>query len=262
MINRNFSDKEQLIKWSREFHTGHPFRFLVIDNFSDYDFAECLSREFPALNNMDVTYKGINEQKSEHSNFAQLHSSFTDLKSQITNPQFINIIEKISGISSLETIDDRYGCGLHQGGANSFLDIHVDYNLHPVKKKQRRLNLIIFLNPEWREEWGGNLEFWNKDVTQCMHSISPIFNRCVLFECTDHSYHGYSKIKCPASTTRKSFYQYYFSEPEQKLFFHDTIFKNKPQEPIIKKFVVAIKETAKNWVKRIFYYLGLTNFLK
>ncbi len=75
-----------------------------------------LSKELPSLNNMNKTYKGINERKSEHSNFSQLHSCFTDLKNKLTTLQVTNFIEKISGISSLETIDDRYGYGLHQGG--------------------------------------------------------------------------------------------------------------------------------------------------
>ena len=81
---------------------------------------------------------------------------FLQLKKFLFDRQFIKKIEEISQIKNLQVIDDRFGQGLHQGGDDSFLDIHIDYNLHPVKKKQRRLNLLIFLNERWPTEWGGN----------------------------------------------------------------------------------------------------------
>lgn len=262
MFNENLLDERKINAWKQQFNNAVPFRFLVIDNFLDPAIAAQLSREFPALEKMDVNYKGINEKKSEHSNFETLHPVFRELRNRITHPAITGAIEKIAGIEALETIGDRYGYGLHQGGTNSFLDIHVDYNLHPLRKKQRRLNLIIFLNPEWRPEWGGALEFWNREVTACVQSISPVFNRCVLFESHDYSYHGYSKISCPEHISRKSFYLYYFSAPGQRLLFHDTIFRATPDEKAIKKPVVYIKELVKNFIKRILYHTGLNRLMK
>lgn len=84
-------------------------------------------------------------------------------------------------INNLMIISDRYGSGLHQGGNGSFLDIPIDYKLHTIEKKQRRLNLIIFLNQNWEKEWGGYLEFWNAGGTKCDASIKPKFNKYVLF---------------------------------------------------------------------------------
>jgi len=262
MFIDTITDEEQINGWKKKFNEASPFRFIVIDNFLDLELAGHLSTEFPSLNEMDVNYNGINERKSEHSSFDNLHPSFKNLKRILAQRKITETIEKIARIDNLQVIEDRYGIGLHQGGRNSFLDIHVDYNLHPIKKKQRRLNLIIFLNREWQEEWGGSLEFWSKDLSQCMQSILPVFNRAVLFECTEYSYHGYSQITCPENTTRKSFYQYYFSEPEQKLIFHDTIFQNKPIEAPLKRAVVISKEFTKNFMKRILYYSGLNRFLK
>lgn len=255
-------DEPQINAWSQAFQEALPFRFLVIDDFLDPELARRLANAFPSLQKMEVNYAGLNERKSEHSNFELLHEDFNNLKKNLSSSDFTSIVERISKIENLETIGDRYGYGLHQGGKNSFLDIHVDYNLHPLRKKQRRLNLIIFLNDDWQEDWGGALEFWNGDVSECMQSILPVFNRCVLFECHDHSYHGYSKITCPETVTRKSFYLYYFSEPGQRLIFHDTIFRNKPKEPLAKKIRVHLKETTKNFIKRVFYYAGIKKFLK
>ncbi len=249
-------------QWALKFNHAKPFRFLVIDNALDNALAESLSENFPTLDTMSVKYKGINEMKSEHSNFALLHPDFSLTRDLLSSAEVISKIEKISNIHDLLCIHDRYGYGLHQGGRNSFLDIHVDYNLHPLEKKQRRLNFILFLNKEWKEEWGGALEFWNKDVTICEQSILPKFNRAVIFECNEYSFHGYSQINCPADITRKSLYHYYFSEPSKKLLFHDTIFRNTPKQNLSKKIIVTFKEAAKNLVKRVLFHLGLNKFLK
>lgn len=255
-------DEKQLKEWQQKFNAAKPFRFLVIDNFLESSFALELAESFPSLEEMNISYKGINERKSEHSDFDKLPAIFSEFKKNISSPSITAAIETITQIQNPELINDRYGFGLHQGGRDSFLDIHVDYNLHPIKQKQRRLNLILFLNSEWQEDWGGTLEFWNKDVTRCEESILPVFNRCVLFECSECSFHGYSKINCPEGVTRKSFYQYYFTNPQEKIVFHDTIFKNKPEESVGKKIVVPIKETLKNTIKRLLYYLKLKRLLK
>ena len=94
---------------------------------------------------------------------------------------------KVTGIPGLQTIEDRLGYGLHQGANQSFLDIHIDYNLHPLRKLYRKLNLIIFLNESWESNWGGHLELWDADVANCVQSIAPVFNRCALFECSEIS---------------------------------------------------------------------------
>lgn len=262
ILSDQWTRNEKIKEWTSAFNNAAPFRFLIIDNAIDPVLAEKLSMEFPSLDQMKVKYKGINESKSEHSDFDSLHPAFQTLKEGFSTKAVLSTIEKISRIPILEAIHDRFGYGLHQGGRDSFLDIHVDYNLHPTHKKQRRLNLILFLNKDWQESWGGALEFWNKDVSQCMHSIPPLFNRCVIFECNEISYHGYSRIMCPENQSRKSFYHYYFSEPSKKLIFHDTIFKNKPEEKFSKKIVVTAKETAKNMVKRALYHLGLNRLLE
>jgi Rps23 Pro-64 3,4-dihydroxylase Tpa1-like proline 4-hydroxylase len=261
MFNKLLCDEKQLQKWKEEFNNAKPFRFLVIDNFLEPKLAIDLSKAFPSLGQMNVNYKGLNEQKSEHSEFDNL-PEFTELKKILSCYQITTAIEAITQIENTELINDRFGYGLHQGGKNSFLDVHIDYNLHPTEKKQRRLNLILFLNEHWEKNWGGALELWNKDVTVCEQSILPTLNRCVLFECNEYSFHGYSKINCPDGITRKSFYQYYFTEAKSKIIFHDTIFRSRPQESLAKKILVPVKETSKNTVKRVLYYLGFSKFLK
>jgi Rps23 Pro-64 3,4-dihydroxylase Tpa1-like proline 4-hydroxylase len=244
------------------FNSNKPIRHLVIDNFLDKEIAGLVYQHFPPIAEMKTHYKGINEKKAEHSDFNKLNPSFEQLHQALSSAAFVKWLQVVTGIDSLETINDRLGYGLHQGADQSFLDIHIDYNLHPIKKLYRKLNLIIFFNKQWEDDWGGHLELWDANVRNCIQSIPPVFNRCVLFECSNISYHGYSKIHVPEGVTRKSLYQYYFIPVPDNTSFHDTTFKPRPQESLVKKIGTYSKDYAKNSAKKILLKLGLKNFLK
>ncbi len=262
LINPNILTAQHRKDLYLQFCSNKPIRHLVIDNFLNKDFATLISTHFPAMEEMKIHYHGINEKKSEHSDFNNLDLSFSQLHAALSSNVFIGWLKQVTTIEKLETIDDRLGYGLHQGGNNSFLDIHIDYNLHPLKKKYRKLNFILFFNQPWKTEWGGHLELWDEKVKNCVQSISPVFNRCVIFECSDVSYHGYSRIVVPAGITRKSYYQYYFIPIEDRIAFHDTIFKPRPQESTLKKLLTVTKDFSKNSAKNFFLKLGWKRFLK
>jgi Rps23 Pro-64 3,4-dihydroxylase Tpa1-like proline 4-hydroxylase len=244
------------------FCSNKPIRHLVIDNFLQPAIADTIYRNFPPLQEMKTHYKGLNEKKAEHSDFAKLHPSFEQLHQALSSETFTKWLQQVTGIPSLHTIDDRLSYGLHQGGHNSFLDIHIDYNVHPIRKLYRKLNFIFFLNPEWESGWGGNLELWDKDVKNCVQSISPLFNRCVIFECSDISYHGYNRINVPEGITRKSYYQYFFIALPEDISFHDTIFRPRPQESLLKKTGTYTKDFVKNTAKKVLLKLGWKRLLK
>ncbi|MBS1948262.1 MAG: 2OG-Fe(II) oxygenase [Bacteroidetes bacterium] len=246
----------------KKFDEGIPFRHLVIDDFLDSSFAQELLGSFPAIGSMKTQYDGLNERKAEESDFNKLDGCFTELHNVLSSAEFISWIEKITSLKPLGTVNDRLGCGLHQGGNNSFLDIHIDYNIHPIKKISRKLNLLIFLNPEWHEEWGGYLELWDGKVKNCIQKIKPSFNRAVIFECSEISYHGYSRITVPPNITRKSYYQYFFLALDQRGTYHDTIFKPKPKDKLLKRAAIPVKEFCKNSIKKILYRAGLKKFLE
>ncbi|MEO5563221.1 MAG: 2OG-Fe(II) oxygenase, partial [Chitinophagaceae bacterium] len=217
VFSRALFDIEYSKKQNTLFNSNKPIRHLVIDNFLQAPIANAIYENFPPMKEMNTHYKGINEKKAEHSDFGKLHSSFQQLHLALASAEFINWLEQVTGISALETIEDRLGYGLHQGADKSFLDIHIDYNLHPIKKMFRKLNFILFFNKQWENDWGGNLELWDKDVKNRVQSIAPIFNRCVIFECSEISYHGYNQISVPEGITRKSCYQYYFTPASENI---------------------------------------------
>jgi hypothetical protein len=110
------------------------------------------------------------------------------------------------------------GGGLHSHSSGGKLNTHLDYSIHPKLKLERRLNLLIYVTPNWDEKWGGDLGFWEKDPGKdapglLRKSISPFFNRAVLFDTTQNSWHGLPEpINCPSSVTRNSLAVYYLCD--------------------------------------------------
>jgi hypothetical protein len=210
---------------------------------------------------MKKHYKGINEKKSEESDFNKLHISFQKLRTNMSSQSFISWLEKLTGIENMSVPGDFRGAGIYQGGNGSFLDTHIDFSIHPTLNLQRRINVLLFFNKGWQENWGGNLELWNETVTACVGRFTPVFNRCVIFECSDISYHGYDKITAPAGMVRKSFYLYCYSPVINHVKYHDTFFKLNPGVNTAKKLTTAFKEEIKKLVKSSLRQLGLQKLL-
>ncbi|MEQ8423791.1 MAG: 2OG-Fe(II) oxygenase, partial [Cyclobacteriaceae bacterium] len=106
-----------------------------------------------------------------------------------------------------------FGGGLHQSTHGAFLDVHVDFNIHPETGFHRRLNLILYFNKNWKPEYEGKLELWDMTKKTRLENYSPNFNRCVIFETNEYSYHGHPKpLNTPPGTTRKSMALYYYTK--------------------------------------------------
>ena len=103
---------------------------------------------------------------------------------------------------------------MHQSQRGGYLNIHADFTVHPHKRQwRRRVNLLIYLNKDWQPEYCGDLELWSRDMKECVQKIRPIFNRCVIFNTDEDSFHGLpDPIQCPEEMTRKSIALYYFTE--------------------------------------------------
>jgi hypothetical protein len=130
------------------------------------------------------------------------------------------------------------------------LKIHADFNKHPKTKLDRRINILIYLNKEWKEEYGGHFELWNKDMTSCERKIKPDFNTLAIFSTSDFSYHGHpNPLLCPETMSRKSIALYYYSNgrPSQDIHSglqdHGTLFKARKNETMDNE----VKETKTNY---------------
>jgi hypothetical protein len=136
----------------------------------------------------------------------------------LAHPAFMDYLERITGISPLFPDKELNGGGLHEIHAGGYLNVHVDFNFHPASKQHRRLNLIVYLNERWEEDWGGLLELWPTDFSAAAARIVPLANRMVLFETSEVSYHGHPvPLAPPEGVTRKSLAVYYYSAWPKKV---------------------------------------------
>jgi len=113
---------------------------------------------------------------------------------------------------SLEHDPYAHGAGVHNHPRNGRLNMHVDYEEHPVTSKFRRLNVILYCNTEWREEWGGDTQLWDKDMQTCVARSYPRPNHAIVFSTSGTSWHGVpDKILCPPTESRRTLAFYYVS---------------------------------------------------
>jgi hypothetical protein len=135
-----------------------------------------------------------------------------DLLREFNSPGCLQFLETLTGIGNLMSDPYFEGGGLHQIEPGGFLKVHADFNWHPRLRLDRRLNLIVYLNKDWREEYNGHLELWDRSMSRAVRKVLPVFNRAVVFSTTSWAYHGHpEKLACPSGQTRKSLALYYYT---------------------------------------------------
>lgn len=195
-----------------------PFPHLVIDGFLDERQALQLSSDFPAFDSQVWhTYDNAIEVKKTCNNWhvftPALYRFFYDMSS-------LECIFPFQTLTKCRLFPDYglHGGGLHIHGAGGKLNTHLDYSIHPKLGLERRLNLIVYLNPDWQESWGGSLGLWRDDngkPGELVKSIAPLFNRAVVFDTTG-AWHGLPEpITCPEGQYRKSLAVYYLCDPRE-----------------------------------------------
>jgi len=195
-----------------------PFKYFVIDNFLKADLAHTLSKQFPSHSSEKwFAYDNPLERKKAIQNWGLFPPETYQLFLSLCCEKFTNKLRKLTGDECLKPDYGLHGAGWHMSKRGDHLNIHQDYSIHPMANMQRKWNIIIYLTPNWKKEWGGNLEFWNHNeetnqANQKEVSIDCVFNRAVLFDTTQNSWHGFPEtIKCPQGIYRKSIAMYYLS---------------------------------------------------
>jgi hypothetical protein len=211
-------------KWSdvaklgSAYRSAQPFPHFVFDDFLPESAAQRLHQEFPGPSDLIWTqYKHVNSNKLGKSDMAQFPAVIRAAVEEFLSPAFTEWLSRLTGIPDLIADPGLEGGGLHQIERGGFLNIHADFDSHYRNSSwARRVNLLLYLNPNWDDKWEGSLELWDDQMKSCQKRISPLFNRAVILSTDADSFHGHpEKLQCPVGVTRKSIALYYYTLRKQ-----------------------------------------------
>jgi len=222
----------------KSYQGADPFPHIVIDDFLDANTIKEVEQEIRSMpeeiwnQNRDPTSGEMLTQKNK---LAIKDSRVLGPKSiktmqYLTSPTMLQFLEELTGITDLQPDPSFLGGGVHRIDKGGKLSIHADFNIHPETGKHRRLNALLYLNPNYKEGDQGCLEIWNKEMTNCVKLIEPLFNRLVVFTITDDAYHGHPEPwKGEEYRLSLAFYYYTEDRPErEKAPFHWANWKWRP----------------------------------
>jgi len=233
------SKLDDLAIQSDAYRNARPFPHVVFDDFLQSDIVRSLICEFPQSTDPAwLRYKAPAEKdKLQSTSELSMPAPIREVINAFNSSTFVRFLERLTGIEGIVPDPHLYGGGMHQTLPGGFLKMHVDYNRHNKWKLDRRLNLLLYLNEPWKEEWGGALELWEGGPAgpeKVIRRVPPIANRVVIFSTTEISWHGHpDPLTCPEGTTRKSIALYYYSNGrpgEEKSAEHNTRFVERPGE--------------------------------
>ncbi len=203
--------------YKNEYKKAKPFEHIIINDFFSLDYINKIYENYPKIDNNWYYYNNPIEHKYLLNKF-DYNNEIKEMYEKLNSNEFINLLKQITDINDLEKDEYLHGAGLHAYPNNGKLDIHLDYNIHPITGKERRINLIIYMNKDWKEEYGGNLELYDEERKENKIKLCPKFNTAIIFRTSDISYHGLPKpIRCPEGEYRKSIAIYYVSLPRENL---------------------------------------------
>lgn len=252
MINPNVLGN--IVSYRAEFVSAWPFRHVVIDDFFETNIAEQMLADFPAFQNE----RALNEMgevgsKAVVENIEDISTPYRQVSDYIKSDSFLLAISDLTGIEDLRGDDSMTGGGTHENRNGQELDPHVDFNYDFRTGLHRRLNLLLYLNKEWEQNWGGSIELHSDPrhpESDEVKSFAPLFNRCLIFETNEYSWHGFPRIQLPPNKqhlSRKSFsiYLYTKDRPLAELVPpHTTFYVQRPLPEHIKPGVVLSREDA------------------
>jgi Rps23 Pro-64 3,4-dihydroxylase Tpa1-like proline 4-hydroxylase len=224
-------------KFKETFRTTEPFPHFCIDNFLREDFAEEIYRSFPSFHEaqeMGLEFSAVNEKKKVQITDASLFPpAIKKLNDLLASPEYVDMWSELTGIDNLLADPQLVGGGIHETNTGGHLDVHVDFNYIENRQLHRRMNILIYFNKDWKEEYGGYFDIWDREVKNRHGYFKPKFNRACGFLTSDISYHGVTPITCPSDVTRKSFATYYYTSEAPRGWqgkTHSTVFKARPEE--------------------------------
>ena len=232
VVNNEYQNSEKVINdLKKKFINAEPFPNIVIKNFFQDSFLDKILNDFPDLEKFNASqkYNNQNELKFTNNKYDSFPESIKNLFDFLNSKKFLYFLQEISSVKETLISDSQLnGGGLHEIKRGGILKIHTDFNKHPTKDLDRRINLLLYLNKNWNDIYGGHLELWDKNMKKCVKKIKPDFNTMVIFNTNDFSNHGHpDPLNCPNNISRKSIATYYFSDGRPASEINDNVYKNK-----------------------------------
>jgi 2OG-Fe(II) oxygenase superfamily len=218
----------------QEYVSAEPYPHIVMDGFLPEPFIRSILDAFPAEKLagdkvFDINYGGHHKRQVQPEDCdAYLRQVFHFFNSA----PVLQFLEGLTGIEGL--MPDPYfaGGGLHETSTGGKLGVHADFRINNTLHVERRLNLLVYLNPEWDDAWNGQLELWDRQMKACVSKVSPLWNRCVVFSTDADSYHGHpDDLKTPEHIKRRSLALYYYTASRaiyNEVPNHSTMYRARP----------------------------------
>ena len=270
ILSNEFKDLNHIaFKEKDNYLHAKPYPHIIFKKIFNESFLNGVLNEFPNLQSVSDSEKYINqnEVKLSYNKYENFPENTKYLFDFLNSKTFLVFLQKLTGIKE-KLLSDPYleGGGLHEIRRSGVLKIHTDFNRHPFINLDRRINVLVYLNKNWENNYGGELELWDKEMKNCIKKIPPLFNRMVVFSTTDFSNHGHpDPLTCPQNISRKSLALYYFSsgrpqeEVMNKNMKNKTFFKSRSG---LRNDANENKEHVKNFLRNLKLYKFLKNFEK
>ncbi len=218
------------VKFAEKYQSGEPYHHICIDNFLPMEIIEKVRADLTEMPDPEGSFDAAQERFKSQYSPDRLPDYSRHLFQTFNSRAFILFLEEMTGIKGL--IPDPYfiGGGIHKTLTGGHLDIHADFNVHKHMRVERRLNVLIYLNPEWKEEYGGSFEVWEKDMSKKVASFAPTENRMCCFSTGSDTFHGNPEpVNHPDGHPRQSIALYYYTATwDSSRKEHSTLFKPRP----------------------------------
>lgn len=247
----------------RQYRENPPIPHLLLKDFIDSETARMALREFPLPSTDAWThYKHHNENKLGLTQRRIFPPTLGAIVDELNSAAFVEWLSDLTGIADLLPDPALEGAGLHQSVRGGFLNVHTDFSHHHYRKNwRRRINLILYLNSGWQEEWGGAIELWDKQMQHCAAKYPPSFNHALIFNTDTDSFHGFPEpLTCPPHVSRKSLALYYYtSEDGSRTAIRSTDYRSRPSDGLRKATLIWLDKQAVNLYSRAKARLGFSD---
>jgi 2OG-Fe(II) oxygenase superfamily len=214
------------------YEATQPWPHLVLNGLVDPDFvAAAETQELTRALGLEVQ-EGPGIMKAESPEV--IGEATKEILNSLLAPEFIAFLERLTGIAGLTTDPSFVRSGIHVLPPGAFQALHRDFRRHPTTGQYHRVKALVYLNSNWKQEYGGELELWPpKTSASGMRRIWPEAGKVVIYETRPNWYHGIEPVKCPPGRARLSLAVSFYTEqpgphdrPDMKLFR-----PRRPQDP-------------------------------